>query len=191
MKLETLNTNTEIQKEVNLLKSQAERCKKILLRLSKNPQNLKDNFFNQTTLSNIIKINFDKFNDKKIKLNINILSKDTEPVIKFKDELMYGIGNIIQNAIQHAIKIIKINISWTQYNMDVEIIDDGKGFAKGILDQIGNPYISSKRKKGMGLGIFIAKNLIANINGKVLFRNNINTFGSTVEIHLNRNNLRV
>ena len=56
-KNETLNNNTEIQKEVNLLKSQVERCKKILLRLSKNPQNLKDNFFNQTTLSNIIKIN--------------------------------------------------------------------------------------------------------------------------------------
>ena len=185
-----LNENIEIQKEVNLLKSQAERCKKILLRLSKDPQNLKDDFFNQTTLSNIIKINFDKFNNKKIKLNINILSKDTEPVIKLKDELLYGVGNIIQNAIQHAIKIIKINISWTKYNMDVEIIDDGKGFAKEILDQIGNPYISNKNKKGMGLGIFIAKNLIENINGKVLFRNNFNTCGSTVAINLNRNILR-
>ena len=63
-------------------------------------------------------------------------------------------------------------------------------FESVLKDYIGNPYISSKKKKGMGLGIFIAKNLIANINVKVLFRNNISTFGSTVEIHLNRNNLR-
>ena len=42
----------------------------------------------------------------------------------------------------------------------------------------------------MGLGIFIAKNLIENINGEILFRNNMKTNGSTVEILLKNNSLR-
>ena len=185
-KNDILYKNIEIQKEIDLLKSQAERCKEILLRLSRNPQNLKDNFFDKTTLSNIVKINFDKFINRKIKLVVNILNKDSEPIIKFKDELIYGIGNILQNAIQHAKKIIEVNISWKNENMKVEIIDDGNGFSKEILDKIGSPYISNNKKKGMGLGIFIAKNLIENINGEILFRNNMKTNGSTVEILLKK-----
>jgi two-component system sensor histidine kinase RegB len=183
--------NSKIKKEVDLLKSQVERCKNILLKLSENPQNLKDDFFNETTLSNIIKINFDKFNNKNIKLNIRILIKDTEPKILFKDELMYGIGNIIQNAIQHSNKEIRVNISWSNLYINIEIIDDGSGFEKEVLDKIGNPYILSNKKYGMGLGIFIAKNLIENIGGKIYFGNNIKTNGSFVNIELNNKILKL
>jgi len=189
MNEEILKKNTNIKNEIKLLKSQAEKCKQILLSLSKNPQNMKDNFFDKTTLSNIIKINFDKFNDKNIKLIINIITKENEPLISFKDELMYGIGNIIQNAIQHAQKIVEIDIIWENQNLDLIIKDDGLGFSKEVLDKIGNPYISSKKIKGMGLGIFIAKNLIENMNNKVKFRNQVNNHGSLVEINFNKDNL--
>ena len=183
--------NIEIIKEIDLLKSQAQRCKQILLRLSKNPQNLKDEFFNQTTISNIIDTNFEKFKNLKINMKINISSNGSEPRIKYMDELMYGIGNIIQNAIQHAKKNITINISWNKEVINILIIDDGKGFSKEILDQIGNPYISKNKDNGMGLGIFIAKNLIENIGGKILFNNNPNNIsGSKVEIELKRELLR-
>ena len=60
------------------------------------------------------------------------------------------------------------------------INDDGKGFAKEILDQIGNPYIS-KNNYGMGLGIFIAKNLIENIEGSIFCKNQKDG-GASVEI---------
>jgi len=189
MNEEILKKNTNIKNEIKLLKSQAEKCKQILLSLSKNPQNMKDNFFDKTTLSNIIKLNFDKFNDKNIKLIINIITKENEPLISFKDELMYGIGNIIQNAIQHAQKIVEIDIIWENQNLDLIIKDDGLGFSKEVLDKIGNPYISSKKIKGMGLGIFIAKNLIENMNNKVKFRNQVNNHGSLVEINFNKDNL--
>ena len=183
--------SSKIKKEVDLLKSQAERCKNILLKLSENPQNLKDDFFNETMLSDIIKINFDKFNNKNIKLNISILKKDIEPKILFKDELMYGIGNIIQNAIQYSKKEIKVNISWSNLYINIEIIDDGSGFKKEVLDKIGGPYIPSTKKNSMGLGIFIAKNLIENIGGKIYFKNNANTNGSVVNVELNDNILKI
>ena len=70
---------------------------------------------------------------------------------------MYGLGNIIQNAIHHANSIVKVAIYWNEAIFKIIINDDGKGFTKEILDQIGNPYIS-KNNYGMGLGIFIAKN---------------------------------
>jgi len=172
-----VKNNSEIKKEIELLKSQAEKCKAILLTLSRNPQNLKDKFFDNTTISNIIKLNFDKFNNRKIQLQINIIPKKNEPLIFFKDELMYGLGNIIQNAIQHANSIVKVDIYWNDAQFKIIINDDGNGFAKEILDQIGNPYIS-RNNNGMGLGIFIAKNLIENVEGTIYCKNEKDGGGS-------------
>ena len=76
----------------------------------------------------------------------------------------------------------------SMFQIILQIKDDGKGFPKEVLDKIGSPFISyNKFEKSMGLGIFIAKNLIENVGGKIEFRNQTNTNGSCVEIHLNRN----
>ena len=79
--------NSFLMKDIELLKSQAERCKQILLRLSKNPQNLKDNFFEKIKIVDLIKLNFDKFNDnKKIIIKYDNFDKDSK--ILFKDEII-------------------------------------------------------------------------------------------------------
>ena len=181
---ESVKKNYEIKKEIDLLKSQADRCRNILLTLSKNPENLKDSFLEKTTISNLIKLNFDKFNNKNIKLKLNLISSQEEPLILFKDELLYGIGNIIQNAIQHAGFILIINISWDNDYFVIIVEDDGSGFKNEILNQIGKPYIA-KQGKGMGLGIFIAKNLIENIGGSISFKNK-KEGGGSVEIKIKR-----
>ena len=176
--------NSYIKKEIDLLKAETDRCKDILLTLSKNPENLKDNFFDKTSISNLIKINFDKFNDRNINLVINLNSKDGEPQIFFKDEFVYAIKNIIQNAIQHSKDTVIVEILWNNIEFIIIIKDNGSGFKNDTLDQIGKPYIS-KKNNGMGLGIFIAKNLIENIGGSIIFKNN-NSGGGIVEIKIKR-----
>ena len=99
---------------------------------------------------------------------------------------MYGIGNIIQKATQHAKKEKNANIYWNKDFIKLNIIDDGNGFEQEVLDNIGKPYISHNKNSGMGLGIFITKNLIENIGGKVYFKNNVNSNGSNIEIQIKR-----
>ena len=175
--------NTFLMKDIKLLKSQAERCKQILLRLSKNPNNLKDNFFEKIKIIDLIKINFDKFNDNKI-LSISYNNFDKEYKIFFKDEINYALGNIIQNSILYSNSKIKIFLELNKDNFFIKIEDDGTGFAKDVLDKLGEPYIS-KNKKGMGLGIFIAKNLIENMKGEIAFYNSKNN-NAIVEIKFDK-----
>ena len=173
------------------METQANRCKEILLNLSKDPHNVTDTFLQKTTISNLVDLNFEKFLKSKndLKININKLKINDEPLIKFSDEIMYGLGNIIQNAIEHARNSIDISISWNKEYIFISIKDDGKGFTNEILEKIGNPYISSKNNENsMGLGIFIAKNLIENIGGNIKCYNKINNLGSVVEISLHRQN---
>ena len=84
--------------------------------------------------------------------------------------LMIGIISIVILALLGAVFVYFF----------VEIEDDGDGFSRDVLDKLGEPYIS-KNKKGMGLGIFIAKNLIENMKGNIIFYNSTNN-GAVVEI---------
>lgn len=179
-----IKNSLHIKNEIDLLKSQADRCKDILLTLSQNPENLKDDFLDKTYISNLIKINFDKFNNKNAKLEIILNSKNEEPQILYKDELIFALGNMIQNAIQHSRDTVIAEILWDEHEFIIIIKDNGAGFKNEILEQIGKPYISDN-KQGMGLGIFIAKNLIENINGTIGF-NNHDLGGGMVEIKIKR-----
>ena len=183
LKEKILITNSVLIKDIELLKSQAERCKEILLRLSKNPQNLKDNFFEKIRIIDLIKLNFEKFNDNK-KLILNNDGFNKENKILFKDEVNYALGNIIQNAILYSKVEIKIFLKVNKSVFTIKIEDDGDGFSRDVLDKLGEPYIS-KNKKGMGLGIFIAKNLIENMKGNIIFYNSNNN-GAVVEINFDK-----
>tara|TARA_Y200000002_G_scaffold379646_1_gene389391 strand:- start:354 stop:1583 length:1230 start_codon:yes stop_codon:yes gene_type:complete len=169
LKEKKLIEDKNIVKDIILLKSQAERCKEILQKLSKNPLKLKDKFLDKVKITDLIKINFDKFNKDKI-LNIKKIPINDEPEIIYKDEIMYALGNIIQNAIFHSKQIVTAELNYSKSSVKIFITDDGKGFSKDIIDKLGEPYIS-KNSSGMGLGIFIAKNLIENMGGKLNFYN--------------------
>ena len=172
LKEKILIKNKNLFKDVMLLKSQAERCRDILLSLSKSPHLLKDNFFEKIKIQDLINLSFEKFNTNKV-LNIIFEQTSREISILYKDEINYAFSNIIQNAIQHAKNEITIAISSDLEELSIKISDDGKGFSRDILDKLGEPYIT-KSKKGMGLGIFIAKNLIENVDGKINFYNSSN-----------------
>ena len=181
--------NDDLKSDILLLKEQANRCKKILLNLSKNPQNLKDSFLKKIKISNLVNLSFEKFlkNNKNLKISVKTLHEEEEPLINYSDEIMYGLGNIIQNAIEHSREKINVNISWSNEFIFISVQDDGKGFTNEILERIGNPYISNKdNEDSMGLGIFIAKNLIENIGGSMKFFNKTDEVGSVVEISLIR-----
>ena len=183
LKEKVLLTNSVLIKDIELLKSQAERCKEILLSLSKNPQNLKDNFFEKIRIIDLIKLNFEKFNDgKKLILNFDKFNKESK--IFFKDEVNYALGNVIQNAILYSKLEIKISLKIHKNEFTIKIEDDGGGFSRDVLDKLGEPYIS-KNKKGMGLGIFISKNLIENMKGNIFFYNSNNS-GAVVEIKFDK-----
>ena len=185
LKDKKLIKNLDVLEDIELLKSEAERCKNILLKLSKNPQNLKDNFLKKVKISDIVKINFEKFNTNKIlKINTN---NHVEKEIIFKDEIMYALGNLIQNAIIYSKKFVFVDIKIKTNIYNIVISDDGPGFPKDIIEKLGQPYVS-KNKKGLGLGIFISKNLIEGLNGEIFFKNSKNN-KAVVEINLNINKL--
>tara|TARA_B100002051_G_scaffold55370_1_gene51005 strand:- start:555 stop:1835 length:1281 start_codon:yes stop_codon:yes gene_type:complete len=178
----------EISKDIDLLSSQIDRCNEILKRLSLNPIE-EDEFIDKDIsireyLKEII-ISFNEISKKSFILNID---QDSNPKKITKSiEIIYGLRNFIGNANKFSNKNIYITLKSNNEFTEVVIEDDGSGFSKDILPKIGEPYLKSDdqnldEKKGLGLGMFIGKNLLEKNFAMINFKNSKTRGGAEIMI---------
>jgi two-component system sensor histidine kinase RegB len=114
-----------------------------------------------------------------------------EPVFKRSAGLLYGLGNLIENATQFAKSRVDVDASWDRSDVTVTIADDGPGFAEDLLARLGEPYLTTRARNtapdsdapgGLGLGIFIAKTLLERTGGRLAFANGKDQGGARVTI---------
>ena len=102
-----------------------------------------------------------------------------EPECARNPAILYGVGNILENAVDFARATVEVNAWWNTETVEIVISDDGAGFAPDILKRIGEPYLSRRRgaedpqagRRGLGLGVFIARTLLERTGAKVAFSN--------------------
>ena len=178
----------EIEKDIELLSSQVERCEQILKRLSLNPVE-EDNFIDKDLtirdyLSEII-LSFKEISKKNFILNFDQDSNIIE--ITKSIEIIYGLRNFIGNANKFSKENIYINIKSDSEITEISIEDDGNGFPRDILNKIGEPYLKSSNiidnsKTGLGLGLFIGKTLLEKNFASINCRNSQTRSGAEVII---------
>ena len=101
-----------------------------------------------------------------------------EPVGGRNPAVLYGLGNLLENAVDFAHERVEVAASWSGQDVAVTITDDGPGFAPEIMDRIGEPYVTNRRRQGvdgeasgLGLGFFIAKTLLERSGATLDFKN--------------------
>ena len=116
------------------------------------------------------------------------LSGDLPKLQLDQDAISRVLINLIKNAIEAKKKNtqLNINIKSTLKEKDglvqLTITDDGKGFPSDIIDQVFEPYITTKEKSG-GLGLAIVQNIIEQHDGQI-FASNVKPHGARVTIEL-------
>ena len=89
----------------------------------------------------------------------------------------YGLGNLIDNAVDFAVEKVVVVMCWDADVVRVEISDDGPGFPSSLLDRLGEPFVTARpdknteRQRGLGLGVFIAKTLLERSGAELSFLN--------------------
>ena len=187
--------NRDINKDLELLISQVDRCNEILHKLTLNPT-IKDDFIYKDLslaeyVDEIVK-SYEKISNKKFIINLEQNSNSFQ--IRKSIEIVYGIRNFVGNANKFAKKRIYISLKSDSENSEITIEDDGEGYPKDILNKIGEPYIKSLRtndnsKSGLGLGIFIGKTLLEKNRAKLLCRNSKTRGGAEINIRWNNKDL--
>ena len=187
--------NRDINKDLELLISQVDRCNEILHKLTLNPT-IEDDFIDKDLslaeyVDEIVK-SYEKISNKKFIINLEQNSNSFQ--IRKSIEIVYGIRNFVGNANKFAKKRIYISLKSDSENSEITIEDDGEGYPKDILNKIGEPYIKSLRtndnsKSGLGLGIFIGKTLLEKNRAKLLCRNSKTRGGAEINIRWNNKDL--
>jgi two-component system, sensor histidine kinase RegB len=163
--------------DVKLLREQTERCRQIMAKLSALPADGAP--FARARLSSLIEEVAAPHRHFGIAIDLVLPQERAgEPVIDRSPALLYGLGNLVENAVDFAAERVEIAVRWSDLDVAVTIADDGSGFPPEILKRIGEPYVTSRRRagiegeeSGLGLGFFIAKTLLERSGASVAFLN--------------------
>ncbi|WP_440925975.1 ActS/PrrB/RegB family redox-sensitive histidine kinase [Candidatus Pelagibacter sp.] len=178
----------DLEKDIELLNSQVERCNEILKRLTLNPveeDEFIDKDINIRDYLNEIISSFKEISKKEFVFNFD---QDSNPKkISKSIEIVYGLRNFIGNANKFAKNSIFINLKSDSEFTELTIEDDGNGYPRDIISKIGEPYLKSnsskdKSKEGLGLGLFIGKTLLEKNFASVNCRNSKTRNGAEVII---------
>lgn len=160
--------------DVTLLRSQAERCREILKRLTSLSEG--EDHLARLPLTSLIEEVVAPHREFGIEIKLEAPGLvGPEPVGRRNPGVMHGLGNLVENAIDFARETVTIRWDWTDSQVMIEVLDDGAGFAPDVLDRIGEPYMTKRSSTdhggGLGLGLFIAKTLLERSGATISFRN--------------------
>ena len=163
--------------DVRLLREQARRCRDILSKITQLSSTGEP--FDRMPLSTLMEEVVAPYRDFGVAIDVRIAGDGSaEPVGARNPAVLYGLGNLMENAVDFAQERVVLGASWTEEILEISITDDGPGFAPEIIARIGEPYVTSRpgiehedEPSGLGLGFFIAKTLLERAGATLSFEN--------------------
>jgi two-component system, sensor histidine kinase RegB len=178
-----------LAEDLALLRSQALRCKEIMQKLTSRPTE-RDPLHASLTITQLIEEAVAPHRAYGIQIAVDanpviplqvpaVIAAGTtgrasnvvgEPVGERRPGLIYGVGNLIENAVEFAKARVDVTARWDDDTITLIIQDDGPGFKPDVMDALGDPYVTTRPASaqstvtgdstGLGLGFFIAKTLL-------------------------------
>lgn len=164
--------------DILLVRTQAERCRGILQELTARAEEL-DVIVSSMPVSHLIDELVEPCRALSVPITVTTRPQGgvlpgspgaNEPVTHRNPGVIYALSNLIENAIDFSKERVCVDATWSQDEVRIVITDDGEGFAPNVLEQLGEPFITSRPARdggdsrpeatGMGLGFFIAKTLL-------------------------------
>ncbi|WP_457940561.1 ActS/PrrB/RegB family redox-sensitive histidine kinase [Mesorhizobium sp. 10J20-29] len=171
----TLGNDATYGEDVRLLRSQSERCRDILKRLT-SLSSEGEMHLARLPLTSLVEEVIAPHRDFGIAIRLEPGEQSgPEPVGQRNAGVIYGLGNLVENAVDFAAASVTVRWSWNDEEVTLRIADDGPGFPPEIIGRIGDPYMSTRqgaeRGGGLGLGLFIAKTLLERSGATLSFKN--------------------
>ena len=187
--------DSPLLEDIQLLRTQAQRCRDILRKLTREPAEQDPHYTGLLVQEMLAEAAAPYQGDvKKIKVVSRPLphasgAAAAEPISERKPGVIYGFGNIMENAIDFAEARVEALAEWDQDVVVVTISDDGPGFKPSMIDALGEPYVTTRpagsrvleagkngiprleEAHGLGLGFFIAKTLLERSGARLSLEN--------------------
>jgi len=170
----------DLVEDARLIREQADRCRAILRGMGQAGKD--DLHLRHAPLQALVDEAAGPHANRGKAVHFDALATTPMPEVQRRPEIIHGLRNLIQNAVDFAVSQVWVEADWTDSQIILRVIDDGPGYPPHLLDRIGEPYLRQRRGEdsrdasrpeyeGMGLGLFIAKTLLERTGASVRFRN--------------------
>ena len=180
--VEELDGQPDLADDARLIRDQADRCRDILRSMGRAGKD--DLHMRSAPLGAVVREAAEPHAGRGVEVLYDFVADPGEPegqpVIWRKPEVIHGLRNLVQNAVDFAETRIWVEGSWGDGLIRIRITDDGQGFPQDLLGRLGDPFLSRRARsqgrerpgyEGMGLGLFIAKTLLERSGARVTFSN--------------------
>lgn len=183
--------NSPMAEDLALLQSQAVRCREILKKLTRTPAE-PDPLHARLSVTQLIEEAAAPYRGFNTQIEVTAQpaggkgesAEIDEPVGERRPGLIYGIGNLLENAVDFAHSRVDVTATWSAREIVITISDDGPGIPPDVMEALGDPFITTRPSRpneqnagklgkptGLGLGFFIAKTLLERSGATVSFDN--------------------
>ena len=162
----------EVIEDVHLIRSQLDRCRAIIDRMSSHAGEAVGETIRLCTMERLAEASLEGLMGQgRVHLEISTEDKKAQVAVPI-DGLSQAIRGLVQNALDAdaSDRPVRVSIRRKDDHWQWEIIDRGPGMSPEVLQRVSEPFFTTKAPgKGMGLGVFLAKNVVRRLGGTVRY----------------------
>lgn len=181
--LDELKDSPELAEDVTLIRQQADRCRDILRSMGRAGKD--DLHLRRAPMAALLREAAEPHMGRGKEIVFDLGpgpgGDEHQPSLSRQPEIIHGLRNLIQNAVDFAQSTVWIEGKWTPDRIIIRVCDDGAGYAPQVIVRIGDPFVRARANdadrrqrpeyEGMGLGLFIAKTLLERSGADLDFSN--------------------
>lgn len=93
------------------------------------------------------------------------------PAIHAERSLEHAVANLLNNAADASPESVELNCRWSLGTLKIVVQDRGPGFPAGLGEFLGEVSLTTKREKGTGIGLLLAKTAVRRAGGTLMLSN--------------------
>jgi two-component system sensor histidine kinase RegB len=166
-----LIADPSLSEEIGEMQAAVARCKEIVGGILYASGEARSEDLERTTLRAFLASVTDQWTASRPGLLTVVNRLDHDPVIAADQTLAQILTNVLDNAAEAGASRIEMSAAIVDDNLVLTVTDNGSGFPPEMLDTVGKPYRSTKDRRGAGLGLFLAVNVLRKLGGALDVQN--------------------
>lgn len=156
-----------------LLSRQIGRCKEILTSITASAGEPRAEDGQQQSLHDFLQQQISRWQDSHpiTQLTCQFQGSNTSPVIVVDRTLGQALNNLLDNAADASPQHIALQATWNEKHLKLTLRDFGDGLASHVARNIGEPFVTTKPGKGMGLGLYLSRLIFERFGGTLTLTN--------------------
>ena len=175
-----------VAQDVALIRSELDRCRQILDRMTSAAGDAAGERLNQTTAEQFFhEVLLGVRERQRVRVQISESVQNVTSLLPVQAAAQ-AVRNLVQNAIDASQPgaDIQLHAEAAGDQWRILVIDRGDGMTSDVLQRVGQPFFTTKEPgRGMGLGLYLTQNVLGRLGGKLVFTSRAG-HGTTAEVTL-------